>query len=440
MNWSLARRDLLKKLGLGAAWLPLLRTTGARAQPVPARKLICVTAIQGYRQLYWKPQLGSLTGQSLPRSTGPLETHKSDLLFATDLVHRGATGDAAYGTLFWGLPEVAGDGNYKEPIGKTLDQVVGEQVPRPAGARTSLALGVQLDLPPRISFPGGQSCFWAGAGKPVTPLLDPQIAYQAVFGTPQASDVASLERLRFHRKSVLDYVGGSLQRFAGRVSTEDRRIIDAHLQAVRDLEMGLDRALATQCQRPAAMPLELTNTAHYPLILKVQMDLMVAALACGVTRVATLQLADAGGFSINFGDFVPGVPRSGTGFKSAYRNWSDLGHNPVLAGVDHKQLVDQWWMTRLGELIAKMKATADVGGTSLFDNSVILWANPVEEGSNHASNRMPWLLAGRAGGALKTGQRAETTGTFSSGVLSAICTAMGVKDHPFGSPTAGLLA
>jgi hypothetical protein len=439
MNWALARRDLLKKLGLGAAWLPLLRATGARAEAAPTKKLICVMAIQGYRQAAWRPKPGPLDGQSLPKSTSPLEPHRSDLLFATELAHRGATGNAAYGTSFWGLPDVRGDGTYKEPNGKTLDQVVGEQLPRGPGARTSFAFGVQLDLPPRITFAGGNRCFWAGPGQPVAPILDPQVAYQALFGTAQATDGAALERLRFQRKTVLDYVDGSLRRFAARVSTVDRQIIDAHLGAIRELERNVDRALSARCITPPAASLDLANTAHYPLVLKAHTSLMVAALACGVTRVVTLQLADASGFNINFGAFVPGIPAVGTGYKSPFRNWADLAHNPVMNGVDHKQLVDQWWMERLGELIARLKATPDAAGTSLFDNSVILWANPVEDGANHDSSKMPWLLAGRAGGALRTGQHLAAGGAFSSGVLAAVCQALGVTVHPFGAPLPGLL-
>jgi hypothetical protein len=434
MNWTMARRDLLRKLGLGAAALPLLRATGARAQARPIKKLICVAALHGYRQSAWKPAAGSLSVAPLPRSTASLEAVKGDLLFCTDLANHGSAGDAAFSTLFWGLPDVAGTTPYFEPKGPTLDQVVANASPR----IPSLNLGVQVDLLPHAGTqPGGRSCFWSGAGQPIDPIQDPVKVYQTLFTGAPSGDGA---RLRFQRKSLLDYVSGSLQRFGERVGTEDRRAIDSHLQAIRDIENNLDHASYEHCGAMLPVGLKLDDVAQYPAILDAQMGMMVAALTCGVTRVTTLQLADAMGFGLNFGAFVPGVSAHGTGFKSAFRNWADLAHNPVLNGTDQKQLVDEWFMVRLASLIGKMKGVLDASGTNLFDNSVILWANPVEEGSTHNSAKMPWLLAGSAGRALKTGQHLAAAGAGSSGVLSALCSAMGVNDHSFGAPLPGLLA
>src|SRR6185369_8323541 len=159
-DWQRARRQLLARLGLGAAWLPLLRST-ARAQGA-VKKLICVAAIQGYRQNDWQPVAGPLQGQNLPKSVTALEPHKGDLIFLSGLRNVSAGGTGSYGTVYWGLPDAAGT-SYKEPTGPTLDQVVASQ--SPAAARSSLAFGVQLDLPPvATTFPGGRRCFWQGAG------------------------------------------------------------------------------------------------------------------------------------------------------------------------------------------------------------------------------------------------------------------------------------
>jgi hypothetical protein len=436
MKWMLARRELLRKLGLGAAALPLLRVTGARAQGVPTKKLICVAAIHGYRQQAWKPMAGSLAQQSLPMSCAPLEPTKGDLIFCTDLANRGSSGDAAYSTMFWGLPDVVGMGPFFEPNGATLDGVVGNAVPR----SPALNLAVQSDLPPGAGVqPGSHFCFWSASGKPIVPVQDPLKVYQELFAGLPGDDQKAVARLRFQRKSLLDYVSGSLIHFGERVGTEDHRAIESHLQAIRDIEKNLDQATLAHCGATEPAGLDLTDHAQYPAILEAHTSMVVAALGCGISRMATLQLADALGASVNFGAFVPGVPARGTGVKSAYRNWSDLAHNPVLGGIDHKRLVDQWWMARLAALIVKMKGILDAGGSSLFDNTVILWANPVEEGANRNSAKMPWLLAGSAGRALKTGQHLATAGANSSGVLSAICTAMGIGSHPFGAPLPGLL-
>lgn len=435
-RWALARRDLLKGLGLGAAFLPLLRAPRAGAQPVVPKKLVCVLGIQGYRQQQWKPAQGSLLDTTLPSSSAPLEPHKSDLIFATDLTSQGAAGgNAGYSTVFYGLGST-GAGQWRQPTGKTLDQVVADAGVAPPAIRSSFAFGVQLDGMPRATpDPGGNYAFWRGPGQPVVPVLDPAAAYMALFG--EAGTDPEVRRLLVQRKSVLDYVGGSLGRFSTRVGTDDRRIIDAHLASLRELERSIGRVSVALCaSRPPA--LDLADPNRYAEILEAQTDLMVSALSCGVTRVTTLQLADAHGYSLNFGAFVPGIPaRSGTMYKTPYRNWADLAHNPVMGGVDQKAIVDKWWMSRLAALITRMKAVADAEGGNLFDNSVIVWANPVDDGGLKGSQRMPWLIAARAGGTLKTGQ--HVAGLTSKSVMAAVCRHIKV-DHPFGDPAPSLLA
>src|SRR5204863_4701189 len=121
-----------------------------------------------------------------------------------------------------------------------------------------------------------------------------------------------------------------------------------HFTAIRELETQLQASATTNgggggaCAMPTGM-FNIDDRAQYPNIQKAHMNLMVSALKCGVTNVATLQHGDSSGNSINFGAFVPGVPTSGTGYKSPFRNWHDLGHNPVLGGTDHKRIVDTWF-------------------------------------------------------------------------------------------------
>jgi hypothetical protein len=436
-GWRLARRDLLKTLGLGAGALPLLQATRALGQSsrVP-RNLICVHSIHGYRMAQWKPAPGAL--QTLPPASAPLMPHLADLLYVTELSHLGGGGgDGAYGTIFWGKPGVGG-GQYKEPDGKTLDQVVADGAQAPF-VRRSVALGVQQDLSPQVTaLPGGNFAFWSGAGQPIAPMLDPRATYQLLFGDGQ--DLTAVNRLRFQRKSVLDYVGGSLQRFAGRVGSEDKRAIDAHLDRIRELEKGLEQVGTAVCGAAAPAAIDLTDPMQYASVLDAQLRLMVAALACGVTRVTTLQLAHATGTNIRFGAFVPGVPLlSKNAYKTPYRNWADLSNNPIMDGVDHKALVDGWWMGRLAELITRLKAIPDPAGGTLFDQTIILWTNTVEEGANKNSNRKPWLLANGRGGPLRTGQHLATGGLPTSGVLAAVCDAMKVP-HTFGPATPGLLS
>jgi hypothetical protein len=225
-----------------------------------------------------------------------------------------------------------------------------------------------------------------------------------------------------------------------RLGADDRQAIDGHHTSIRELEKQLAPMSVGACASTAPELLDIKDNANYPRILQAQLDLMLAALKCNVTQVATLQLADATGDSINFA-FVPGIPaKSPNNYKTPYRNWHDLGHNPTLNGVDHKQIVDQWWMKQFATFIGRMQDIKDPDGTTLLNNSVVLWGNHMHEGSDHGAQQVPWILAGRGGGYFKTGQCASSSGKPTSGVLTEICNAMGVSNSPFGAPMPGLKA
>jgi hypothetical protein len=445
-NWNLARRDLLKGLGVGAACLPLLQATKSWGQGAAKKRFMVLQMSEGLRIDSWKPATGPLA--TLPFSSAAFEAHKADMLFIPGLNNPGGGGGhGSYGCVYYGLGGTGG-GQYKEPTGKTVDQTVAQGLPKSASGRDSIALHVQLDIKPTSTpSPGGRRAFWTGAGQPINPIGDPLILYKEIFGgaapmpggaTPNPADLAATKKLLAEKKSVLDYVGSSLEAFKSRLGTDDKTAIGAHFQSIRDLETQLASApVDGSCSGGAPGMFDQENQAHYPMILKAHLNLMVAALKCGVTNVATLQTGDSSGNNINFA-FVPGLPeKSKNNYKSPFRNWHDLGHNPIMDGMDHKKLVDKWFFEQYAAMFAAMKAAPEAGG-SLFDNTIVLIGNHVEEGANHNSNAIPWMLAGGKNmNYLNLGNCIPGGGPV-KGVMAGICEAMGIMGHPYGAPTGGM--
>jgi len=86
-------------------------------------------------------------------------------------------------------------------------------------------------------------------------------------------------------------------------------------------------------------------------------------------------------------------------------------------------------MARYAELIAQMKAVPEGSGT-LFDNTVIVIGNHMQEGANHDAQKNPMMvLAGKNTG-LKTGQCVASAGKPVSDLYHDVLTAMGVM-HPY---------
>ena len=340
-NWQLARRELLKGLGLGAACLPILQATKSYAQVATApKRAMFILLTEGYRPGQVAPPAGPLASATLPAVTAPLEKHKNDLSILTNLGNpqfRGCLrwGHGTYGTIFAqdrGDPNTGNGKEYWEPMGPTIDQVIAKGIKAPPGTLPSLALGVRVGT--NSGGTGSNRCFYSGPKQPITPEADPYKLFGMLFsGRPAGSmpDPAG-DKLRAERKSLLDYVGGSLEKFRSQLGSEDRVVIEGHLNSIRNIEVELTtpRMPAGMCMAPsgdAAQPVDIASNNNNPALLNVGFQLMTAALRCDVTRVATLQFGDATGGSVTF-------PVVNVG-----RNWHSLGHNPGRRQAGGRQVV-----------------------------------------------------------------------------------------------------
>jgi hypothetical protein len=452
-DWNLARRDLLKTLGVGAACLPLLRAERAFGQTAgTAKNLFIVASGEGYRYQTGKflPMPGSLMTQTLPDTLSPLEMagHKGDIILVPKMSNPsymscGACGHGAYGTIYYGGPNLGGE--YKEPAlmgtaGFSVDQVVGDarKAQNPGLKYSTLALQLMIDTYLADGTTGAHRCFWRGAGAQVDPAMDPWLVYSMLFGgsttpmpagapMPTMPDPRTVALLK-QNKSILDFVGADLTRFGNRLGTDAKNEIAQHMNSIRDLEVLLTAppSMNTTTIGPAdfamdkANPAYVTDDANYKDVIDLHFKLGVVALASGITNVVTLQVVDATGDAKAF-NFLPGVPGNPA---NKVRNGSDLhglAHNPMQGGMDAKQIVDKWFMTKFASLITLMK-----GAGSLMQETLVVWGNHMESGDTHAAQTVPWLFAGSAGGHFKTGWCGPMSGNSINGALVEICKAMGV--------------
>jgi hypothetical protein len=448
-KWEVSRRDLLKSLGVGLGCLPVLKaTTSYAADPTVAKKLIVHLQTEGFRAASFFPKEGSLLTQMLPDSTSPLEKFKDQLIILGNLTNPkfpgcDRWGHGAYGQIFTAGAVDPNSGNgkeYWEPTIASVDQVVAQGIQKVAPQITRPTLPAEVKVGGG-GFLGSKRCFWAGAKQPITPEPDCYKIYAQVFaGKPMGTmpDPAA-NKIIAEKKSLLDFVGKDLERFATRLGTEDKLVIQGHLSSIREIEgqlMGTKGTIGKWSGDPA-MPIDIKANANVPMLLTLHFELLVAALKSDVTRVGTMQFGDATGGAIVF-DFVPGVPRMGNGYQPL-RDWHDLGHRPVRSGVadgDDKAKVDKWTMGKFAELLTMLQGTPE-GTGNMLDNTLVLWANHMEDGANHGTQKLPWILAGKCQGYFKTGQCLLNTGRAINGVLTEICNAMDVKVDAFGDPALG---
>lgn len=349
----------------------------------------------------------------------PGEPHQSGMAFLTG--RRLNTGN-----------QVGGDGSLAGwGSGISLDQeiaeVIGAMTPRKA-----LHMGVQS-----TNYGGTEVrtvISYKGSDQPNENEISPWTMFDEVFAMLGA-DPLGVEKLKNRRKSVLDLVGKQYEALAPKVGAEDRKKLEQHLDAVREVEKRLDNPgveLGGSCQLPVlgGDPLDPKDPNNFPVVAKLFIDMLAMALACDITRVVTLQFSA----STNNRPYPWLVYDDGTGPKPITDDEHVLGHQPDtdVHSWGKLNVIRRWYGQQFAYLLSKLAEIPEGDGTML-DNTVVLFASEISRGNTHSHKDMPFLLAGSGGGYLKTGQYLSFDGERPhNDLLVAIANAMGHPITTFG--------
>jgi hypothetical protein len=235
-------------------------------------------------------------------------------------------------------------------------------------------------------------------------------------------------RIQAERKSVLDAVIGQYTRLNPKLGATDKVKVDEHLSNIRDLENRLTAPLAVgaSCAKPAAPTIDYKANDNFPAIGKLQMDLLVMAMACDLARVGTVQWERSVG-DVRF-TFVD---------ATITRGHHDMSHDPDTNTATQEMLtkINVFYAQQLNYLIEKLKAVPEGSGGTMLDSTLILWCNELSTGNAHSHNPMPFVLAGHAGGALRTGRYLKAaSNTPHNNLLVSCMNLMGVAGTTFGNP------
>jgi hypothetical protein len=441
----MTRRSFLRGLGGTAIALPLLSAFGrdALAQGAPGsmsadgfpKRFIYFFHPNGTIQDDFWPTAGSTERDfQMSRILTPLEAHRNKLIIPEGINLDSGGGEfgpgephqRGMGTVLTGRPLqegdfVGGDGSLAGwGDGISLDQHLANRI----GSSTpfkSLHLGVRADttaptaeVRTRISY--------TGPAQPVPPQNDPLTVFRDLFSDFE-TEPAELQAIREQRKSILDAVGQQMEAVNKRVGARDRQRLESHLAMIRDLEVRLEneRVTGEACYAPPEPDaLEPDSEDTMPDISRLHIDLMVMALACDLTRVASLQFSNAKNH-IRF----PWLDSLGDGHQ--------LSHAGPSNDAAHEEWVqrDQWFASQFAYLLTKLDSIQEGDGTML-DNTVVLWINELSQGNTHSHINMPFVMAGSAGGYFDTGRYIQYDNASHSDLLVSIQNAFGIEDETFG--------
>lgn len=461
-SYLFSRRSLLASAGLASAFVPLLGARRGFAAPRSPRRLVILQWTNGIINKAWWPTGGEYDFV-LPETLRPLEALRKDVIVvgkvglrnqADSKVPGAGVGHQSLWALLTGADAALGrNGGGPCGVGNAIsvDQYVAKalvaQGPTKFSSLEVGGMGVSAsDNERAISYRGP-----AVGGRPADnpPQIDPYKTWDKLFkdlpsmpgaGTPGMTSEL-FAKIRAERKSILDFVASELGGVRAKLGSDDAKRLDEHLTSVRKLEEELTANAGTGSSGAACSPQPLAagmpqKGVNIDKIIPTQMDLILTAMRCDLTRVATLMMCGPSNDGIYF-------PFLGSDFASSGKYLEGDHHGIAHAGGPKKAAVDQWWMKQLAYLLGKLKSTPEGGGTML-DNTLVVMANNMDNGGSHGTGGgVPFLLAGSVQGYFKTGR--YVTGhkkeTPHNQILVAIANAMLDGLEPplksFGEPSFG---
>jgi hypothetical protein len=280
-----------------------------------------------------------------------------------------------------------------------------------------------------ISTSGLQRSYsYRAAGSPNPSEVSPLALYQRIFGEgfqdPNSAEFKPDPRTMV-RQSVLSAVQEDRRRLMREVGVDDRRRLEEYFTSIRQLE----QQLALQLQPPApvqgfTMPkappkVELDSDVEHVMVThRLMAGLLAKALQCNQTRV----------FNVLFSDTTSNLRRAG----STTTHHTLTHEEPVDAALGFQKEVG-WFATR--SMVAWREFLDEIAGIpegdgTLLDHCLILAHSDCSIAKAHAVEGIPIMIAGNAGGRIRTGFHMAGKADPITRVGLTVQQAMGVQvDH-----------
>ena len=382
----------------------------------------------------WKPaQTGAQ--YKAPPTIARLNKHKADFNVLSGLTLDGARahgdggGDHARSVaafLTGAHPRKTNGADIKN--GVSVDQATAEQVGN-ATRFASLELGLEASAQAG-NCDSGYSCAyasnmsWRGPTNPMSKEIDPGALFDRLFGGDSVKQTKTAKSTREkYRKSILDFVLDDAQRLHKILPAVDRRKLDEYLYSVRDVErrLGTTEMLrfnedgVPDYPRPKGVPKGLAE--HSELM----MDMITLAMQTDSTRIISFMFTNAGS-NRSYGDI---------GVSEGHHELSHHGKS------SHKQeqiaKINRFHVDRFAYLLERLKSVRD-GENTLLENSMIIYGSGISDGDRHNHDDLPILMAGNAGGRIKTGRHiGYKNGTPLCNLYVWMMRQMGAKVDQFGA-------
>jgi len=386
----------------------------------------------------WWPTGGESDFQ-LSRTLQPLESIRSHVQVLRGLDHETAepgpdgAGDHARGggTLLTGvrLKKSATDVR----AGVSIDQAIAERI----GHLTRFpSLELTCDsIRKSGSCDSGYACAyqynisWSSPTTPMTPEPNPRLAFERLFGAGSPGErKANLARRQQEQRSLLDFVLEDARAMRSRVAAKDAQKLDQYLTGVRELEQRIEKAERFKDVKDPGVATPLGVPSDFGEHVQLMYDMLLLAFQTDSTRVASLLLAHDGS----------NRPFEDIGVVEGHH---DLTHHQNRADWIQKVTeIDLWYARQFAKFLEKLHATKESDGSSLLDNSMIVFASGNADANRHTHANLPILLAGKGGGTLNSGRFVDHGAQPACNLFLSLADRMGLSDFERFGDSSGRLA
>jgi hypothetical protein len=255
--------------------------------------------------------------------------------------------------------------------------------------------------------------------------------YQRLFGPdfkdPNAADFKPDPRVMV-RKSALSAIKDQRDALLGEVGIADRTRLDEYFTSVRQLEQQLDLQLQKPepleaCKIPGQPGTTKTSTQIDEVIAnhKLFAGLMAQAVACNQTKV----------FNVMFGDAASSLRKPGSTVTH-----HQLTHEEPIDEKTGCQPEATYFVERIVEGLQTMLVALDgvrEGDGTLLDHTLLFALSECSFAKIHSLESIPMIIAGRAGGKVKSGLHIDGNGEPVTRVGLTIQQVLGVPLNSWGA-------
>ena len=396
---ALPRRTFLRAMGTTVA-LPFLDAMApalsAQARPTPRFGFVYIA--NGVIQNQWNPATTG-SGFDLPPLLQPFAGVRDQINILSGLSHLQAdtfgdgTGDHPRASAVWLTGVHAYDRvqpGVEVKLATTVDQMIAQKI----GATSRIpSLELAVDFPTQGSCDSGD-CFyvntvsWRNEKTPNPTESHPRIVFERLFG--DGGNAAARQARARSESSILDSVRAEASRVTASLGAGDRTKLSEYLESVREVERRIQNSESQPLDvelpdRPTDIPKSFAEHT------RLMFDLQVLAFRADITRV----------FSMIMSRELSSMTFAAIGVPEQHHAVSHHRNDPEL--IAKKARIDIHQAQQMAYFLERLQATPD-GDGSLLDHSLVLYGGGMGDGNLHRHADLPTLMAGKLGGAFKTGR------------------------------------